>query len=305
MPIYKIRNDKLTPVKEKKILLEKNIQKLTEYNLDIVFGLTFVSTEFTVQSFRIDTLAYDEASNSFVIIEYKRDRSFSIIDQGFSYLSLLLNNKDSFIIEYAKKLNVDLNKINIDWTQSKVLFVAQNFTSYQQNAINFKDLPIELWEVSKFEESLIFFNKLKSAEGSESINKITKNKAIKKVSSEIKKYSIEDHFKNDWISRDIFNLLRDRIFSLDKRIEEVPTKTYIGYKIGSLVLFNITTRSNKIEVQLYRVKPSDLTDQENKLKYIEKSMEHWNKHVSKFFIDSEDDIEYAIFLIKQVYKKFG
>jgi len=216
-----------------------------------------------------------------------------------------LNNKDSFIIEYAKKLNINLNKIKIDWTQSRVLFIAQNFTSYQQNAINFKDLPIELWEVGKFEESLILYNKLKSAEGSESINKITKNKEIKKVNSEIKKYSVEDHFKNDWASRDIFNLLRERIFSIDKRIEEVPTKTYIGYKIGSFVLFNITARSTKIEVQLYRVKPSDLSDQENKLKYIENSKEHWNKHVSKFYINSEDDIEYAIFLIKQVYKKFG
>ena len=72
MPIYKIKNDKLVSIKEKKILLEKDIQKLTEDNLDIIFGLKFISTEFAVQNFRIDTLAYDETSNSFIIPRYPK-----------------------------------------------------------------------------------------------------------------------------------------------------------------------------------------------------------------------------------------
>lgn len=301
MPIFKKENNSLKPVREVNIKLEKDIQKITEENLDTVFGLEFISTEFALQNFRIDTLAFDEETKSFVIIEYKRDRSFSVIDQGFAYLSLLLNNKDSFILEYAKKTSIDLNKINIDWSQSRVIFVAQQFTSYQQNAINFRDLPIELWEVTKYENNTILYNKLKSTEGSESINKISKNKTIEKVSKEVKKYSVEDHFHEGWDeSRELFDSLIEKIFSLNPNFQEVPTKMYIGYKIGKDVLFDITTRKNKLIIHLYRVKTGDIKDPQKELKYIENSMKYWNKHVSEFQIESLGDIDYAIFLIKQI-----
>ena len=76
------------------------MQELTEKNLETVFGLEFVATEYQVQKLFIDTLAFDRETKTFVIIEYKRDRSFSVVDQGFSYLSLMLNNKADFILAY-------------------------------------------------------------------------------------------------------------------------------------------------------------------------------------------------------------
>jgi hypothetical protein len=45
--------------------------------------------------FRIDTLAFDKESSAFIIIEYKKDRNFSVVDQGVAYLNLMLNNKGS------------------------------------------------------------------------------------------------------------------------------------------------------------------------------------------------------------------
>ena len=80
MDIFSIKETRLIPIKEKAVDLEKNIQKLTEANLETIFDLQFISSEFTLMNFRIDTLAFDNESNSFVIVEYKRDKSFSIID---------------------------------------------------------------------------------------------------------------------------------------------------------------------------------------------------------------------------------
>jgi RecB family endonuclease NucS len=57
------------------------MQKITEDNLESVFGLEFIKTEFQLNNLRIDTLAFDNESNSFVIIEYKRGNSYSVIDQ--------------------------------------------------------------------------------------------------------------------------------------------------------------------------------------------------------------------------------
>jgi RecB family endonuclease NucS len=82
MVLFAINKDKLNPIKEEKFKLEKHIQQLTEDNLSMIFGLDFIKSEFSLHDFRIDSLAFDKESNSFVIIEYKRDKNYSVIDQG-------------------------------------------------------------------------------------------------------------------------------------------------------------------------------------------------------------------------------
>lgn len=43
---------------------------------------------------------------------------------------------------------------------------------------------------------------------------------------------------------------------------------------------------------------------ENKTSYIDWSMKWWNKHVTKYSINSVEDFDYWIMLVKQVLKKF-
>ena len=141
MPIYTIKQNRLEKVQEVAFKNEKEIQNIVEASLGTLFGLELVKSEFELNKLRIDSLAYDTESKSFVIIEYKRDRSQSVVDQGFAYLSLLLNNPDSFILEYAKKTNIPIQDIKLDQSQSRVMFLASSFNIHQQTAINFKDIP--------------------------------------------------------------------------------------------------------------------------------------------------------------------
>ena len=69
MPIYNIEGENLTSIKQVKFKNEKELQGLTEKNLEILFNLKFVATEFQVDNLRIDTLAFSEETKSFVIIE--------------------------------------------------------------------------------------------------------------------------------------------------------------------------------------------------------------------------------------------
>ena len=69
MALYKIEK-KLEYIKEKPFRLEKEIQEITENNLKAIFGLEFVKSEFALNNFRIDTLAFDREANAFIIIEY-------------------------------------------------------------------------------------------------------------------------------------------------------------------------------------------------------------------------------------------
>jgi predicted transport protein len=304
MPLFKLQNRTVQTIKESSFDLEKDLQKITEENLEKIFGLKFISSEFVIHGLRIDTLAFDPEMQSFVIIEYKRDRSQSVVDQGFAYLSLLLNNLDSFILEYVKKTNIQIQDIKVDRSQSKVMFLASSFNIHQQTAINFKDIPIELWEVKKYEGGILEFDQLKSPDASASIMNVTKNKTIEIVSREIKKYTIDDHFKNGWEgSKKIYEILSGKILELDSRIKENFNKYFIGFKIGFYNICAINTRKSKLNISLVRVDKNDLKDPEKKVKDIPWRKLAWGKQCRIEILDKKD-IDYTMFLIKQVYEKF-
>ncbi len=194
MAHYLIEKGKLKNLSEKPFILETEIKRVVEDNISLLFNLQLGKSEFQLNDLRIDTLAFDKESKSFVIIEYKQDKRFSVIDQGFAYLALMLNNKADFILEYNEKVKEQLRKDDIDWTQSKVIFISPFFTNYQRQAINFRDLPIELWEIKRYEDNSISLNQLISISSSESIKTISKtNTDISKVSKEVKRYTEEDH----------------------------------------------------------------------------------------------------------------
>ncbi|NQV89346.1 MAG: hypothetical protein HQ488_03435 [Parcubacteria group bacterium] len=306
MPVFKQSKNNLETVRELKIGLEKDLQELTENNIETVFNLKFVATEFQLNNLRIDTLAFDTETSAFVIIEYKRDKSFSVVDQGFAYLALMLNNKADFILEYNEQMQGSLKRDDIDWSQSRVLFLAHSFTTHQREAINFKDLPIELWEVRKYENSLFSYNPIKAIHTAESIKTVTKDETVSKVSREVKTYTVADHFKSDWNnSHDLFDSLRDKLLSLDSRFEEAPTKQYIGYKIGNVNVVAIHIYKSKVRMDMTRTKPKDVNDPEKQVQYVEKSMEHWNQDISYFEMTEDQDIDYAIFLAKQLLERFA
>ena len=145
MDLYNLKKNKLEEVQRLSFDLEKDIQSLIEENVETLFNLEFVSSEFTVGEFRLDSLCYDNETNSFVVIEYKRGSSYSVIDQGYSYMSVMLNNKSDFILEYIEKTGRSLKKSEVDFSQSRIIFISQSFNSYQKNSVNFKDVPFELW----------------------------------------------------------------------------------------------------------------------------------------------------------------
>lgn len=307
MQIYNNKNGKLTQVKEIGFKLEKDMQTLSERNLENIFWLEFITTEFQLNNLRIDSLAFDSESNSFVIIEYKRWNSYSVVDQWMSYLSLMLNNKADFVQELSRKRDQFIETKSIDWSQSKVIIIADSFNRYQKESINFKDLAIELWELKQFNDWSIIYNPIKASNITESIKTITRfdSKELQNVKNEIKTYSIEDHFKDWWDkSWELFEELRDKILDLDTRFEEKATNPYIWYKIGNKVCVQIMPRKTKIILWLLRVRPEDLNDPENRTKNVEFSMKNYGKYMSDYVLTDKRDIDYGLFLVKQILQKF-
>src|SRR5690606_27969645 len=173
-----------------------------ENNLKSLLHLDFIRSEFALNGFRIDTWAFDTETKSFVIVEYKRDKNFSVIDQGYAYLSLMLNNKADFILEFNESQQTTLKRTDVDWTQSKVVFISPQFTNYQREAINFKDLPIELWEVKRFENDTVSFDQIQKTSAKESIKTISRNnETVETVNKEVDRKSTRlnsSHVKNSY-----------------------------------------------------------------------------------------------------------
>jgi len=292
----------LKKIKEIPFGKEKEIQRLTEQNLREIFGLEFVKTEVSLGNLRIDTLAFDKETNSFVIIEYKKDKNFSVIDQGYAYLALLLNNKADFILEYNECKNKSLKRDNIDWSQSRVMFISPQFTRYQRQAINFKDLPIELWEVKRYENNTIAYNQLRPIETVESITKVSsRSSVVQKVSREVKVYTEEDHLRGipDYI-KEIYEELKERILNMGNDIEIRPRKYYIGF-IANTNFVDIHPQKSQIKMYINLTKGK--LDDPKKMARDVSNIGHWGNGDYEIIIKPKSDLDYVMTLVKQSYKK--
>ncbi len=302
MPLYKI-GQKLEHIKETSLKLEREIQQLTEQNLQTLLRLDLIRSEFSLNNFRIDTLAFDPEAKSFVIIEYKRDKTFSVIDQGYAYLSLMLNNKADFILEFNESQNQSLKRSDVDWTQSKVIFVSPFFTTYQREAINFKDLPIELWEVKKFENNTISYEQIQKASAKESIKTISRsNDTVEAVSKEVKVFTEQDHLqKVDFETRELYDQLKDRLLNMDDNITVQPKKQTIGFKVDNNVFCDLVLQGKGLKIYL-NLKSGDLQDSKNVSRDVS-NVGHWGNGSYEIRLADLEDIDYILSLLKQSLRK--
>ena len=302
MALYTNQTGKLKEVKEKPFKLEKDIQKVFEENLSAIMGLVLVKSEFTIKNKRIDTLAYDPQACAFIIIEYKRDKNISVVDQGFTYLSLMLENKADFIVEYNESLRQNMKREDVDWSQTRVAFVSTNFTENQVQATNFKDIAIELWEVKQFDNDTIIINPIKKSNAAESIKPLTQNKeALKKVTEEIKVYTEEEHIqKTTELIAELYQKFRQGVIQLADDIEIKPKKMEIGFRKDSKVFTDICILKNSLKLWI-NLKKGKLDDPKQLAEDVSEKG-HWGNGDYQIQVETDKDLEYIMSLIKQAIK---
>ncbi len=286
------------PIQEKRFKLEKDIQVIFENNLSMVMDLQLVKSEFTIKNKRIDTLAFDPNTNAFIIIEYKRDKNVSVVDQGFTYLSLMLENKADFIVEYNESLKMSLKREQVDWSQSRVAFVSQSFTENQIQATNFKDIAIELWEVKQYDNNTIAISNIKKSTSAESIKPITQqNKVLQKVTDEIKVYSEEELLENSSDhTLELYEKFKNAILNLADGIEIKPQKYYIAFKKGSNISdVEIQKKTLKLSIN---TKIGKLDDPKGLAKDVS-NIGHRGNGDYQVQVENDNDLEYIMSLIKQ------
>lgn len=320
MKLYKKGSEnKLSEISKKSFRIERDLQQVVETNLYELTGLELVKSEFIIKDRRIDTLAYDREKQSFVIIEYKRDQNSSVVDQGFAYIHLMLQYGSELIVEFNENpigLNSHLRRNDVDWTQSKVVFVAPSFNKNQVAATNFKDVAIELWEVKNFEDDIFSFNIISKSDNAPSLRKATPKhqndlrQTIGKenvASDDLKDgatvllataYDEQYHLegKSDEIQQVYFNL-KDRITLLNDDITLKHLKVYIAFKISSRNIVDITVL--KKQLKLFINLPLGKLDDPNGIARDMSQTGHFGNGDYEVSIDTNTDLDYLMYIIKQ------
>ena len=259
MDVYKIKGRSLKQVESRPFEKEIEIQTLVEENLEEIFGLELVATELSVGDYRLDTLAFDVESSSFVIIEYKRGRSYSVIDQGYAYLSTMLQKKADLILEYNEKNEATLKRGDVDWDASRVIFVSPSFNSHQRNSVNFKDVPFELWEIKRFSDDMVVLSQHR-ATSKESIIESPTSKQSGSISpggnlaGKVKVYTADDkRNKTNAESRKLWDAIVEYFDNLEDTRSKIA-RDYISILKGKKTVCYVEFQKKQLLIKIPRGK---------------------------------------------------
>lgn len=224
--------------------LESELQHLIEKNMEVLFSVDFLATEYAFSGGRIDSLGIDE-NNCPVIFEYKRNMNENVINQGLFYLEWLLDHKADFellVLNQFGKKRAD----EIEWSTPIVYCIANEFTKYDVNAVKQMQRNIQLVEYMKYENNLLVFDYLNL---DLKINPIKENH-ISTTNKSTKYRTIEDRMESlNPELKTILKELRTFIISLSDEVSELILKQYIAYKkINNFVTVDMT--NEKIQIYL-------------------------------------------------------
>ena len=285
-------------LKQKDFKNEKELQNSFENNLERILGYRFIDSEFTVGDFRIDSLAFDEETKSFKIIEYKNVKNHSLVDQGYTYLKLMLERKADFVLQYNIKTKSSLTIQDIDWSQSRIIFVSPIYTAYQLNATDFKNIPVDLVKVTRYEEDIVEIDFIKKTSNVK-VQDIKMESDQNDVNKEVIVYTEEDHLAkaSDEIKK-VYEELKNRILELDDIDIEIK-KYYIAFK-GRTNIVDIEVTKNKLKIDI-NMKKGTLDDLFNITEDISE-IGHWGNGDYRVIINNSNEIDSLMPLIKQSLK---
>ncbi|MCW5594755.1 MAG: DUF91 domain-containing protein [Rhodocyclaceae bacterium] len=138
--------------------IEKRLQHLIESQMETFLGVRFLASEYNTGAKhrgRIDSLGLDE-NGCPVIIEYKRHSNENVMNQGLFYLDWLLDHKADFRLLVMEKLGKETAE-KIEWSGTRLLCIAAEFTRYDEHAVAQINRNIELIRYKLFGPDLLLF----------------------------------------------------------------------------------------------------------------------------------------------------
>jgi predicted transport protein len=239
---------KIQQIHKKTGIVEKDIQTIIEKDMETYLGIRFIATEYStgkVHGGRIDTLGIDE-NGSPVIIEYKRFVDNGAAIQGLFYFAWLMDHKSEFELEVLKEFGEEISQ-NIDWSQPRVLCIANDFHKYVIGAIDHMGPNIELIQYQIFNNDILIItdihtkNQPRIIRPGENITITDGNTNITNVQSRLN--NCNDNIK------DIFKNIKDFLINIDDTIIMKETQNYFAFRTNkNFCVIKFYSKSNYIKI---------------------------------------------------------
>ena len=281
---------------------EKDLQTFVERHLDTLLQLRFIATEFVINEHnRIDTLAYDEESNAFVVIEDKNVRNSSLVDQGFAYLSAILDRKEKLVLKFNLVTGESRTERDFEWSQSRIVFISPEFTERQISATSFGDMPFELYELRKYGNTYSWRNLTKKIRDKTPRPSMSKKHAeVNDPLSEIKVYSEDDIIDESSPAYSQYLQIKEKVMELSD-VSISVLKSGIKFKINGKRFGEINERGvGKTKFDVLIANGDLIKDPTGIL--IDISNRKWGNLKHRIIVEPGTDVDAVFYLLKQSYE---
>lgn len=266
---------------------EKKLQEFVEKHLNSFLGCHLLKSLYRIPDGQIDTLAVTEDGFP-CIIEYKHKKQDTIINQIIFYYDWLQQGLTEFEFEKLIKDNEVTKDLAIDWTKIRLICIAKEYSKWDISLIKHLDTDIECYTYNYHKDELEVHLDPHIQYQKQSYGKKT---------SLGKEVTLEDHRNRaKEKGKELLDKLRKKVFKLGNDIKEGFTPNYIKYFINTTFL-GVHVRQKSLTIQL-RVNEETFTDPKTLAKDI--SNRKWSV-TREMKISKEEELEYAISLIKQAY----
>lgn len=216
--------------------IEKHLQSMIEAQMPTFLGVRFLASEYATgktHKGRIDSLGLDE-NGCPVIIEYKRHTNENVINQGLFYLDWLMDHRAEFQWLVMEKLGKDVAE-QVDWSGTRLLCIAADFTRYDQHAVQQIPRNIELIRYKLFGDDLLLLDLVNSvsvddataAAKADAGSAVTLVKA-KPVSKD--KTAEEQLNQAQPVIKELYATLAGYLLALGDDVQEKHLKLYVAFR---------------------------------------------------------------------------
>ena len=209
---------------------------------------------------------------------------------------------------YNESTNSTLKREQVDWSQSRVIFISTSFNSYQTDSVNFRDIPFELWQIKKFKDGIIGLNQIssKSKESIKSVQAIKNdnNHVLDEVSVYDEDYQLN---KSSQISKELYLELKDKVSGWEN-IKFKATKNYLSIAKGNKTKIYINLQKDRLKLHLLKridykgrvgsAKTMFTLDDPKNIHTLYKSS---HKEQYQILLKDNKNIDYIVSLLKQKY----
>ncbi|MDR2991351.1 MAG: DUF5655 domain-containing protein [Burkholderiaceae bacterium] len=265
LKLYRVADDHVVELSASASKLEKDLQKIIEQNMETLFGVRLLASEFStgpVHGGRMDSIGIDENGTP-VIFEYKRNVSESVINQGLFYLDWLLDHQGDFKMLVMSRLGAK-EVGEIDFTSPRLICVANDFTRYDEHAIRQMGRSIELVRYQQFDDSLLALE-LVASTATDALAQAGTHVASKAGKAHTKQpakpylTARDDLEKSPQEIKDLYDQLCRAIESLGDDITKNVTKHYVAFRrLKNFVAIEAYSHAKKLLV-FVKVDPATIT----------------------------------------------